>query len=780
MISLRYFAWAGLLLLTISPMRAQTATDTGGDAARLTQLGQKVAQLPEQTTPQKLKKASLRLALEQAGNGLDVSQLDYARALMNDVESTLPKDVGSSGTPPEKLSFLRPLAQPDKNPYLDALYTWADAQVAQPDIPWKKCTPDFNVFTGTGKNYGTRDEAIKVITLIWLVAHPQSKYQGNPELFIRLKRRADAYMDAYEVHAFKYGDPVNDFFALGPAVYDCMAIDKLWPDLILPSQREHWNKTIRQVADFWLGVYDENKDKGYSHMGKYTNRDLGVANILLNCGLYLKDQRCLDLAQGLIDAQEASLYPDGGLAYIGTQNESCGYHDADMTLLTRYYLVTGNQKALDLLTRSQWYGPLSVEPKWVADYWTAPCWKHTWNGSYSTGTEVVEGLSGNPYLRTLLDLEIKVKGAKPDPLAAMFYRNDVVAKPLPDNYTVYDRNLIGVRARYGDFSYAITTRVPGADEPGKDTLAGAMVLDDNPKEPYPLNAALMRAMPAVYLQPNSIKPQDTASCTRDDVNSVITGKDFSGVSAQFALQTFGSSQRGKDAPWGAIQEWICVKDRLFGLLQVAPLQGTESAAAVTNRFLFGTGGTSGGAHQDMQTIDDHHFRFGKLMIAIHDDNFSGVKVVPTMVRITKAAELVFQDDAATTDLPGATTKPFSADQPYYSVVEIHPDTVTGDAKAQRVTQPSGALGLRVQIGDKLFVLWHNISDKAVTLDLSSSVLPKTNTSLHFSHDAQKPIQSPAPAQISLEPHSQVLVVSSADAVDHEEGWANYPTMLGAK
>jgi hypothetical protein len=421
---------------------------------------------------------------------------------------------------------------------------------------------------------------------------------------------------------------------------------------------------------------------------------------------------------------------------------------------------------------------LSLEPKLVADYWTTPCWKHNWNGGYSTGTEVVEGLSGNPYLRSLLDLEIKIKGAKPDALAAMFYRSDVAPKPLPDLYTVYDRNLVGVRARYGNFSYAITTRPTAANEPGKDTLAGAMVLDDNPKEPYPLIAALMLATPQVYLQAGSNKPQDIAYCTRDDVSGVVTGKGYSAVSSHYALQTFGSSSRGKDAPWGADQEWICVQDRMFGLLEVAPLAGTGTAAAVTSHLLFGTGGTAGGPRQEMKTVDDHHYTYGKLAIAVDDFNFAALKVVSTKVRITPAAELVFQDDMATADLPGSSMRTCSANKPFYCVVDIHPDTVTAVAMAQRVVQPSGCTGLRVQMGNKLFVLWRNRSDQPVSLDLSGSVLPATKATLHFGHEPKRPAQSPAPSSISLAAQSEVLVVSSRDDIDHEDGWENYPAMVG--
>ena len=767
---------AFMFAIAVLAVPASFAADNppGGETqARLADLQGRTTALPAATPDEKLKKAALVLALEQARNCLDANLAPRAATLLADVDQALPKSLGAAKNP--DVPFLPPLRETMRNPYLEALYAWAEADLAKPDIPWKQCTPQFNVFTGISKSYGTRDEAEQMMRYLWLVAHPQSRYRGNPELFTRLMRRAHAYLDAWDLHGKRYGDSINDFFALGPAAYSFMAIDRLWPDLLLPSQRAQWNNVIRRIGDFWLAVYADGKDKGTYRMGKYANRDIGVANILLNAGLYLKDQRCLDAAKFLVQAQESNLYPDGGFAYIGTQNESCGYHDADTTLLARYYLVTGDNSSRDLLVRSQWYGPLSMEPDGVADYWTPPSWKHNWNGGGSTGGEVVAGLSANPYLRTLLDRGLARSGKAPvDLLGMMFYRTDIKPRPLPDNYTVYDRNLQGPRARYGSFSYAATARVPNPDEPGKATIMGAMILDEPPSGGYPLNAALMLAMPQVRTKAGTMKKPDWACLTHHDAGAVTVGRHFSALSAEYGLHTFGSSTKGVEVPWTGFQEWICIKDRLIALVEIAP-NGKQSAAEVAAVFRLGVGGTRAGKVKDIRTLDDHSYEYGNLVIKVHDYNFAAYKPEAAMVRISKAVELTFRDSKAAA---GEAFREFQPDKPFYCVVEIRPKSTVGELAVKREVRVGGLHGLRVQGKDTQFVLWRNRGKVPVTVNLSGDVLPGMKSSLHLSRAFGKAPCSPAPEQVAIPPGEQVLVVSSPDAALHEPGWDSFEQLAG--
>ena len=732
-------------------------------------LAAQVRDLPAATPAARRKQAALTQALTQVEAFRQASATAEANALLADITQALPHDIGRERQDPAQLRFLPPLAVTEGNPHLAALAGWAKDQLAKPDIPWRAATPTFNPFIGLGKDYGTRDEAIKTGTLFWLVAHPQSPYRDDPELLVRMLRRANAYADTYVMYAKTYGDNLNDFFAIGPACYAWYAIDQLWPDLILPSQRASWNRAVRQCADFWLKVHRETR-KGPYRMGHYANRDLGVANILLNAGMWLTDQDCLAAAQELVAAQAQNFYPDGGFAYIGTQNESSGYHDADVVFLARYFLVSGEATIRDLLVRSQWYGPLSVEPPLVAEFWTAPSWKHTWNGSLSTGTEIVAGLSGNPYLRTLLDTQAarRKEGGSLDPLAATFYRRDVAPRPLPDAYTVIDRNIQGPRARYGRFSYAITTRVPDAAEPGLTTLVGAMTLGQDLKRNYPLNAALMGVKPKVRAPIGDKKKLDWAWLTRASRPAVILGREVAAVSADYALHAWGSSTKGPDVPWAANQEWLCIRDRMVGLLSIAP-QGTQTATEVTLNLTLGTGGTAGGPPQQMQVVDLQTYRFGDLVVQVHGTNFASHASEEIKIRTSTGAEIVFRDGRG----GGDQLKDYPADHPYHGLVEIRPAWQTAPLTATRLTQGE-LVGIQVQTGDATWILWHNRGANSATVPLT---LPAgVASSLH--RPGQVP-QAPAPAQVELAADARILVVSSTQAADHAPGWENYEAMLQA-
>lgn len=66
------------------------------------------------------------------------------------------------------------------------------------------------------------------------------------------------------------------------------------------------------------------------------------------------------------------------------------------------------------------------------------------------GVEAVVALSGNGYVRALLDRD-KLRNGRDQ---IEWYRNDIKPIPLPDNYTIPDRNVGGPRAWYGNFTYA--------------------------------------------------------------------------------------------------------------------------------------------------------------------------------------------------------------------------------------------------------------------------------------------------------------------------------------
>lgn len=733
--------------LLLSLLLAPALSAAEHDPAALTA---QVTALPASSPMAALHRAALQIAVERATATAAAGLAEDAQAQWQDIAQALagPAPAKDTVVPP----FLPPLLAAQNNPYVTDLDTWATALTAKPDSVWGKAAPGTPIFKGTGKEYGTRDQAAVAGILYWLVAHPQSPQRGNPELFTRMLRRVHAYLDDYEVRATKYQDDLNDFFALGPALYATNAILTSWPDLILPGQRRQWERAVTKARDFWLKVYQDGQKGGPYRMGRYANRDLGVANILLNAGQILRDPACLEAAKALVEAQRGNLFPDGAFAYIGTQNESGGYHDADTEFLGRYWLVSGDATARDLLVASQWYGLLSMEPTGVAEFWTAPSWKHTWNGSGSTGGELVAGVSGNGHLRTLLDgLRARRKGGgTPDPLRAMFYRTDVTPRPLPDHYTVIDRNLQGPRARYGRFSYALTTRTPNADEPGKATIAGAMVMDQDATLPYPLNAGVLKLAPQVRCQAKDGKKVDWASLTRGDDAAVLMARDGAAVSVTYGLHQSASSTKGADVPWKARQEWVAIRDRLVALIEIAP-EGPQVAEAVTLNVLLGNGGTRAGPRQQARALDDRTWQYGDLIVHVVSMTFAQADLVPTTVRIAPAAELVLKDGRTDTSAP--------VDRPFQAILEIRPAWVPA-AKAIREV-PGG--GLEVTTSTGTWTAWHHQGDAPATLTVPAGTLVIT--------PGAKPQASTGP--LTLPAQGRALTITGPDATSGQVPWASY-------
>lgn len=730
--------------------------------------------LKDTAAHEKRKKAALELALERINFCILAGEFERAQELIADVKGATGKDIGHVNIPKEGLGFLPGLKVVDGNPYLDAMYKWIEDKLAKPDIPWKKATADFNPFTGLGRDYGTRSEAQDMGVYFWLAAHPQSKYRENPEVLARLLRRAHAYIDAYDVHATKYQDSLNDFFAIGPALYAFMATDKVFGDLLLPGDKLLWDKTVKKAGMFWQKVYSDGSEGPY-RMGWYANRDLGVANILLNASVYLNDSNLRKIADSLIDAQQHNLYPDGAWAYIGTQNESCGYHDADTTFFARYYAVSGYNIAKEQLIKSQWYTPLSIEPGNVADYWTAPSWKHAWNTGYSTGGEMTAAVTGNRYIRALLDRMIVERGAAIDPLSAAWYRDDITPAEYLDEYTVYDRNIQGPRGRYGRFSYAATTRVPNDDEPGKATIMGAMILDAITKDAYPLNATLMEVMPKVLVKPAANKKPTWAWLTHKDRNNVTTGKNFAAISADYQLHTWGSSRKGVEVPWRASQQWICIGDRIFGMLEVAPI-GVQQAFDIKGSARLGFGGVGRLRPRELESVDQYNYNLGDLALTIHETNFTNCGPEETKVRIAKAFDITCSNRKAG-QKEFKTPITCQPDKPYYFIIEVKPRHITDNATVKRIATVDGVPGLSVETNGKKFMLWHNRTDSIVRVNTSDSRLPNVKSSLRWPRQMNKKPLTFVPRTSKIQPNSHIVIVSSNDSADHKPGWTNFPDMV---
>jgi hypothetical protein len=568
------------------------------------------------------------------------------------------------------------------NPYIERLVVGIKDELKVKDITWGKITSANPIFKENGGPYGSRTTASRMQAMLWLIANPASPLHGDAEVFKRFLRRYLAYVDAMlNGKDIKAGQLIFDDFAIAPASCALREFAALYPNLLLPSQREKLKEGMKIGARI---MYGKAKDR----QGDYANIDIALSSELLNFGLFLRDDTLLSKAKFLMEVQAKNIYPDGGIAYINHQNESHAYHDADVSYLSRYYEVTGDAKCLELLKRTEWYGPVSSGR--LGEFWTVPSWKGTWNANNvrPCGGEAVASITGNPYLRWMLDFGHDYD--KPDlrnwhearPNIA-WYRNDIKPIPLPDNYTAIDRNIAGLRAWYGKFNYAATLRNIPENESGLSTIMGLQTTDDK----FKLSDAVMSVYPRIRTKKEVINKDGSinrgayAWLTSNMKSALVMGKEYSAVAGSYQLHQFGSSTKGPLVDWKGKQLWLGLPDRVIGLLSIETLKDQATAYEVDGIVNLIFGGTSlAETPKKVKELGNNEYGYGNLIVKIHNHNYGSISTTEVPFRIPKApiSEILLQDEKSTKDGEN-NEQHYPSGSEYHFITEIKTTWAKGDA-----------------------------------------------------------------------------------------------------
>ena len=770
--------------------------------SRRDQLFSKVSSL-QTTGDEGSKRSVLLVALERSKACSDAAYHDEATALLDDVESSLmqpAKTMVAPSTNTGTISAIKPPQAVKGNPYLERLVEGAKSELAKPDKPFVKNTPTVNTFSGLSVEGGSRSAGDEMQAWLWLYANPASPLKGDPKVLERYLRVANAYADAIDVHgsmslagssastgaekgtplvgsqgskgnenAPLAGQGIFDDFAIAPASCALREFAQLYPGLLLPSQKALWDRAMKTGgAVMWLKAKDR--------QGTYANIDLALAFEMLNFGLYLDNKEYLEKSRFLYLAQEKVIWPDGGIAYLGHQNESVGYHNSDTRDLTRIYEVNQDPKILELLKMTEWYGPVTCGKR--GEFWTVPSWKDTWNEEMClwTGGESVASLTGNPYLRAMNDMII---ARQKDPRVWManrlqlpWWKNDVKPLSIPDNYTVIDRNIAGPRAWYGRFNYAASLRPIPTDEPGLATIMGAQLTDTNGA----LGQTLMGVYPRIRDSRQEISKDGKYNRaafswrTHGMKSALVMGRSWSALIADYRLQQYRSSTAGNPVDWQGRQLWLGLPDRIVGLVEIFPLNEGAKAIDVEGVLRLGTGGTVNGKPVKIFQTDTNAWSYGDLLITMHGHNGAKIETPEVPYRLPKFpnTEIRVLDTNGATQ--SAAPMPYPASFKQWFLVEIRPAWVTTTASVARLEEPKGILGFEVEVSSKKFRLLFNPGET----DLSCVLNATPNSSLHHSKTG---LVWPVTSSLNLKAQELAVLVNSTDKEDHQSGWVNYQEML---
>ncbi len=595
--------------------------------------------------------------------------------------------------------------------------------------------------------------------------HPQSTHRGE----LAYKTRLLLLLD----HVFSLP---ADFGFYSQAVYAYAILKKEFPNDISAARKASWEASIKKTVDNYLtdiGGRWKTKDIRPVWYNAEVRWALGIylSGVVLNNPTYKTE------GSAFFDEvfQSKMIQADGGINYVGYQNETFTYHGFNIDTLAWYYLITGDSKVKNLIKKTVNYYPLSIAPNGVAEYYTAASWKHYWNqGNGDDSAYVVASITGDSY-----NYAVGKTGTR-NPLPAFFY-NPSLRDPTsnPDNFMVYDRNILGPRARYGTWNYAGTSRkvddngvASNVNGMGKNTLVGAMVLDNTGA--WPLNAALDIASVEVRVESGAdteVRRNGSDWLTTKEVSTVTKGKQIYGLASEYNTSTKKASNESvfSASNWDVKQEWVFTPERLVGMVEINPTVDTQ-AYAVQGILKFVSGRSTWGTKKDLVSLGNGVYTYGKLNIKIRENNFGGAlkqayaAVYDDTDTSQKGTILNLKDSksSANTDVKVL----YKTTDKYHYIVEVYPQ---GSTVASTVVNNSqtNLQSFTVNDGKRAIQIIHNHSDQqqvytaSLNFSYSKAIITKSWTTLQNLGAVSGVTQ----VSVTIPAHEHVLVINSNNTAD---------------
>ncbi len=735
-----------------------------------------------------LKDIAIQVANERKQLAQDSGFTAEANTLANEI-ITLASSSPSPITPTKAIGFNPAPTQTTgaTNPFINALHNWAANYLTQSFTGFPKATTDKSIFP---TSYDLRTVGTTLENLHWLIVSPYSAFQYNPELFRRFLTIIYATSDDYKLNGSSFSSvpgttdqAADDWFAAPKTCYSWYMGDLSFGSYIPPFLRQR----LKDAADT-IGTNFYKRALAEVDVFLYVNRDVSYAETLIQAGVYRNNNAWINMGKRIVDSINlVNRLPDGAYNYRIIQNEVANYHGGNNNSLAKIWSMVEYQPAWDCVSKTAMYELLSVEPREVAEFYTAAAWKTQWNGSAGISAEPLLAITKNQYLKTRYNQFRVVDGYNDEMVLSLSYYNPNIASlPLVDNYMVYDRNIKGVRGRYGRFSYGFTGRQvarPGSDDTGLQTYIGAMETKTgrNANEDE-LDASLFVVHSKVHVK-NSSKPTqwtDWAYMNARIDSKVCAARNASTLSSPSVLQYQTGGPRGIETNWASYQQWITLPDRIIGVVETYPKNNLAAQAfEIDGRVRFTYGRQTLQSPKYMVTeVAGSKYSYGKFKTIIHGHDFTTVSVDSAgVVRdddYGNSMEIIFRYNLST----GNTLYTYPATTKKYFIVEIRDSMAVGDANVSRVIN-GNIKGLVVKLNGKSYASYRN-DGTATSVDLSTVVINGNTNQVHFSRgdsSINRPINITG-TSYTIPANEQVLIISTnTPATDTGRGWQNYPELL---
>lgn len=670
-----------------------------------------VDQLPETSAANRLKKATLQWAIEDANADDAFGNAAAAASTLTDVQTLLTQAIGSARPSPTNLFPTIPNI--GSNPILTDAITRLNRLRAN-NARLDKDPATYTVAVSGGSYLsafsGSYNDGLQGA---WALGDTQTSLYGDPKLLVATLRRFERVYGA-----INGGVTVADFGQTSEIAQMYLMFKTVYPDLLLPSKKTAWEKALKTDADKVLA------DHKATYLAAvpgtlWVNADVRfAAGLGYDALIFPTNTTYAAAANACIKLIADTVYPDGGMPYFDNQNEDYTYHGINISTLARYWQITGNTNARDAVVKSYWYYPLTAEGPGVVNYAAMPAWKHYWNQvkdpdeAYLVGSmanspenmEVFQRMTGGSFagLGTLF--------------LSSFHNPAVVSGVTRDNFITYDRNDLGPRGRFGNWSFTGTTNELAGENRGQASFVGAMLLDSGTSSSWPLNAALDSAASRImFANGEEVGAPDQRNLfydlTQNTRAATTVTNDFASISTVYNAAKYGETASRN---WVGQQEWLYTPQRLVGLVSMRST-ATQSAYDVEGILKLVSGrGTWGNVRSFVVTTDPDgikRYTYGGISVRILAHNYGGVYVdyndtfglngdSPSektgRIRFIDPKALAaggFDPNDTRNSQKDLVTSSYTSSTNHYYMVEIMPST-TAAASGVQVEQTALSTGLR--------------------------------------------------------------------------------------